>query len=214
MAGNEHKNLSDINRHNPLGFETAINDTVLSKSIGTASTDTDGSLVWQKKSLLGATNYKMQGYVSGEATTNYFYGVAITGNKSPFEMSIDFGGATVSAGGIAPSKVFRIGQSFIVPETATVSNINGWATSDASTDITIAICKVTPTADLVTDLVPVVIDEITVTGLGNKSKLIKIKETTITAGAVTEGDIIFAMIREATAGSDVYMNLTIQTTVF
>ena len=101
-----------------------------------------------------------------------------------------------------------------MPETATVSNINGWATSDASTDITIAICKVTPTADLATDLVPVVIDEITVTGLGNKSKLIKIKETTITAGAVTEGDIIFAMIKEAVAGSDVYMNLTIQTTVF
>ena len=31
MAANEHKNLSSINRHNPKGFETAINDTVLSK---------------------------------------------------------------------------------------------------------------------------------------------------------------------------------------
>ena len=101
-----------------------------------------------------------------------------------------------------------------MPETATVSNINGWITSNNSTDVTLAICKVTPVAATTTDLVPVVIDEITVTGLGSNSKLIKINETTITAGGVTEGDIIFAMIREATAGSDVYMNLTIQTTVF
>ena len=31
MAANEHKNLTDVNRHNPKGFETANNDTVLSK---------------------------------------------------------------------------------------------------------------------------------------------------------------------------------------
>ena len=41
MAANEHKNLSDINRHNPKGFEAATNNTVLSKSIGTSATETD-----------------------------------------------------------------------------------------------------------------------------------------------------------------------------
>ena len=61
MAANEHKNLSDINRHNPKGLENAVNDTVLSKSIGTGKTATDGNLVWQNKSTMGATNYKMQG---------------------------------------------------------------------------------------------------------------------------------------------------------
>ena len=34
MAANEHKNLTDINRHNPKGFENANNQTVLSKNIG------------------------------------------------------------------------------------------------------------------------------------------------------------------------------------
>ena len=47
MAANEHKNLTDINRHNPKGFENATNDTVLSKNIGTSPTGTDGNLVWQ-----------------------------------------------------------------------------------------------------------------------------------------------------------------------
>ena len=53
MAANEHKNLTDINRHNPKGFENATNDTVLSKGIGTSPIGTDGNLVWQSKSLNG-----------------------------------------------------------------------------------------------------------------------------------------------------------------
>jgi hypothetical protein len=35
MAANEHKNLTDVNRHNPKGFESAFNDTLCSKSTGT-----------------------------------------------------------------------------------------------------------------------------------------------------------------------------------
>ena len=65
MAANEHKNLNDINRHNPKGFETATNNTVLSKTAGTSATGTDGNLQWQDKSFMGATNYKMQGYITG-----------------------------------------------------------------------------------------------------------------------------------------------------
>ena len=41
MAANEHKNLSDANRHNPKGFETALNDTVLGKGIGSGAASTD-----------------------------------------------------------------------------------------------------------------------------------------------------------------------------
>ena len=48
MAANEHKNLTDINRHNPKGFESATNNTVCSKSIGTSATGTDGNLIWQQ----------------------------------------------------------------------------------------------------------------------------------------------------------------------
>ena len=87
MAANEHKNLSSINRHNPKGFETAINDTVLSKSGGTSATGTDGNLEWKNKSYMGVTNYKMQGYVTG--ATNYFYGEDIADTKSPYEMAVD-----------------------------------------------------------------------------------------------------------------------------
>ena len=41
MAANEHKNLSDVNRHNPKGFEVATNNTVLSKTVGSSATKID-----------------------------------------------------------------------------------------------------------------------------------------------------------------------------
>jgi len=213
MAANEHKNLTDINRHNPKGFENATNNTVLSKNFGTSATATDGNLVWQGKSFMGVTNYKIQGYTDA-GTTNYAYGEDIADNKSPFQMDVNYGNSTVARGSIGSKDVFRIGQGQIVAETASVSSISGWITSNSGNSITVAICKATPTEDDSTAIVPIVIDEITVVGLRSNSKLIRVNETTITTSALAAGDIIFAMVKEDTAGSTIFMNLTIQTTTF
>ena len=209
MAANEHKNLSSINRHNPKGFETAINDTVLSKTGGTSATGTDGNLEWKNKSYMGVTYYKMQGYV-----TNYFYGEDIADTKSPFEMAVDYGTGTVSSGTLTPTSFFRIGQACVIPETASVTSISGWITSNGSNAVTIAICKITPVEDVTTSVTPIVIDEIAVDGLGNNNKGVRINETTITTAALAAGDIIFPMIKEASGGSSIYMNIAVQTTTF
>lgn len=212
MAANEHKNLSSINRHNPKGFETAINDTVLSKSGGTSATGTDGNLEWKNKSYMGVTNYKMQGFVTG--ATNYFYGEDIADTNSPYEMAVDYGTGTVSSGTLTPANFFRIGQGCVIPETASVTSISGWITSSGSNAVTIAICKITPVEGVTTAVTPIVIDEISVDGLGNNSNLIRINETTITTAALAAGDIIFPMIKEVSGGSSIYMNIAVQTTTF
>ena len=46
MASNEHKNLLDANRHNPLGFEAADNNTYLGKLNGVTYDDKEGILAW------------------------------------------------------------------------------------------------------------------------------------------------------------------------
>jgi len=212
MAANEHKNLSDINRHNPKGFENATNETVLSKSIGTAPTNTDGNLVWQNKSLMGVTDYKMQGYVTG--ATNYQYGEDIADTKSPFEMAVDYGSSVVSSGSLSPTAFFRIGQGCVIPQNVNVSSISGWLTSNGTNVVTIAVCKITPVEGIATSVTPIVIDEIQLTGLNNNSMLVRINESTITTATVSAGDIIFPMVKEATAGSSIYINLTVQTTAF
>ena len=212
MAANEHKNLSDINRHNPKGFENATNDTTLTKGAGTSPTGTDGNLVWQNKSLLGVTNYKMQGYTVG--TTNYAYGEDVADTNAPYKMTVDYGDSDVASGSLSPSNFFTIGQGFTITESSSVISINGWVASSGSYVATIAICKITPVAGVVTNVVPVVIDEINVTGLSSNDKLIRVDETTITSASLAVGDIIFPMIKEATAGSSININLTVQTTTF
>ena len=213
MAANEHKNLTDINRHNPKGFETATNNTVLSKSVGSSATGTDGNLIWADKSLMGVTNYKMQGFTTSGLTT-YSYGEDVTNTKSPFEMVVDYGTSVVSSGSLNPTNFFRIGQGCVIPEIASVTSISGWITVNSTNTVTIAICKITPVEGVTTAVVPIVIDEIAITGLNSNDKGVRINETTITTAALAEGDIIFPMIKESVAGSGIYMNLTIQTTTF
>jgi len=212
MAANEHKNLKDVNRHNPKGFETATNNTVLSKDIGSSATLSDGTLEWQSKSKMGTTNYAMQGFLTG--ATNYTYGEDIADTKSPYEMAVDFGSATIAGTTMTVTNVFRIGQGFIIPENCNVSSIFGWITANSTNTVTFALCKATPAADDTSNLQPVVIDEITVTGLNNNNKLIAINETTITTASLAAGDIIFPMIKESSAGSTIYFNTNIQTTAF
>lgn len=211
MAANEHKNLSDINRHNPKGFEIATNETVLSKDVGSSTTGTDGSLVWQKKSFMGVTNYKFQGYTTA-GTTNYAYGEDIQDNKSPFQMDVDFGSTTVSGGSITPQNFFKIGQAFSIPENAMVTSITGWITNNQSTVVTIALCKITGVEGSTAAVTPVAIKEIAVTGQGGHSG-VRINTQDITA-FLTAGDIFFPMIKQAGSGSVLHLNLSIQTTTY
>jgi len=213
MAANEHKNLNDINRHNPKGFEVATNETVLSKDFGTSATNFDGNLVWQNKALMGVSDYKMQGYITG--TLNYKYGEDIADTKSPFEMAVNYGNSVVASGSLTPTAYFRIGQGCIIPENAKVTTISGWLTSNSARVVTIAVCKITPVEGVTTAVTPIVIDEIDVTGLSSNDKLVRINESTITTSSIAAGDIIFPMVKETGGeGSSIYINLTVQTTAF
>mgnify|MGYP003681500592 FL=1 len=213
MAANEHKNLQDANRHNPLGYEGADNETVLSKGAGSSAAARDGILQWASRSTMGVTNYKMQGYTVG--TANFQHGEDIADNKSPFLMDVDYGSSTVEGGSLSPSNFFRMGQGYVAPENANVSSIDGWVTSSNSNTIFIAICKVTPDALSAANITPTIIDEFEVTGGADNNLLVNVNETSITNPLIREGDIIFPMIREDSGdGANIYMNLSIQTMTF
>ena len=161
---------------------------------------------------MGVTNYKMQGYATG--ATNYYYGEDIADTKSPFEMAVNYGNSEVASGSLLPSEFIRVGQAITIPEISKVVSISGWLTSNNSNVITIAICKVTPDSTSASAVVPIVIDEVVVTGLSSNNKVVSISDTTISTPDLAVGDIIFPMIKEETAGSTIYMNINIQTTTF
>ena len=214
MAANEHKNLQDANRHNPLGYEGANNETVLSKGAGSSAAARDGLLQWAARSTMGVTNYKMQGYTVG--TNNFQYGEDIADNKSPFLMDVDYGATTVEGGSLAPTNFFRIGQSFITPENANISSIDGWVTSNGSNSVEVVICKISPNSSSTASITPTILATCNIVGAGNNNSLVRIRQRIIAQPLIREGDIIFPIIREVSAreGSSIYMNLSIQTMTF
>ncbi len=129
-------------------------------------------------------------------------------------MALDYGTDTVSAGSLAPTNFFRIGQACVITEASNVTSISGWLTSNGANAITIAIVKITPAVGVTTNVVPIVVDEVAVTGLNNNNKGVRVNETTITTPALAVGDIIIPMVKEASGGSTIYMNITVQTTTF
>ena len=214
MAANEHKNLQDINLHTPKGFKGANNETVLSKGAGSSTSARDGGLQWAARSTMGVTNYKMQGYTVG--SNNFQHGEDIADNKSPFLMDVDYGSNRVEEGSLAPTNFFRIGQGFITPENANVSSIDGWVTSSGANTIEIAICKVSPNSSSTAAITPTVLAVCNAVGGGSNNLLLNIKQNIIDEPLIREGDVIFPMIREVDAeeGSNIYMNLSIQTMTF
>jgi len=167
---------------------------------------------------MGVTNYKIQGFTVG--TTNFQYGEDVQDTKSPYEMTVDYGASTVAGGSLAPMNMFRIAQSYIVPENATVDSIKGWVTSNTTSphdppvaNITIAICRFVVDPTSTANVVPTVISEFSVLGGGNNSMLVAVDIQSIGVD-IAKSDIIFPMIKEEVAGSNLFMNLTLQTVTF
>jgi len=199
MAANEHKNLTDVNRHNPKGFETANNDTVCSKSVGSSTTGTDGSLEWIEKSVLKIDNYNIQGYVTS-SNANYYYGANMTDGQSPNEYNQAFGASTIGNQTIDGGDFFKV-SSLTMTNTCTVKKIflSGNCTTGAV--VSVAICKLSLSDTSAPDAItPILLNEITYTGLSSLDKVIKTAdlapETTL-----TRGDLLFAMVKTSTAAT-------------
>ena len=108
MAANEHKNLQDANRHNPMGFEAAANNTVLSKGAGTGVAEIDGALSWAFpiESFVVALSDETTALTTGDAKITFRmpYAFELTGVRasvttaptgSVLTVDIEEGGSTI-----------------------------------------------------------------------------------------------------------------------
>lgn len=199
MAANEHKNLTDVNRHNPKGFETANNDTVCSKGIGSGTGNTDGSLEWIEKSVIKIDNFDIQGYVtSGNA--NYYYGANMTDGQSPNEYNQGFGAAVVNNQTIDGGDFFKV-SSLTMTNACTLKKIflSGNCTTGAV--VTVALCKLSLSNTSAPDAItPILLNEVSFTGLSSLDKVIKTANLA-PESTMTRGDLLFAMVKTSTAAT-------------
>lgn len=206
MAANEHKNLTDVNRHNPKGFETATNDTLLSKTVGTGTNNTDGSLSWIKKNLIKIDSYDIQGYAT-LSNSNYHHGANMTDGQSPNEYNVDYGASVVGNVALDIGDFFKV-KSFVMHDSCTLNNITMWANATTGATITVALCKLTFVAGNTGAIDPVLLNEISITGQSSNDNLQTASNATPET-SLARGDVLFAMVKSSLAATT-YFKLAIE----
>ena len=209
MALSEHKNLQDANRHNPKGFETAQNNTILTKGNGTPGLD-DGSLEWTLKSNIKAETYNFSGYCS--LIENYQYAEPLIYGQSPYELNQDYGSATISSGTtVMQKRFFRIGC--FVNQAALVKTAQIQISNSNAENFTVALVYYSP-SDTATTAYPVVLVEKVCTGLSSDNKVVTyaLASTDFTTTDIPSGAHLFIMVKgiTGTAGSTAYVNAALR----
>ncbi len=206
MAANEHKNLTDVNRHNPKGFETANNDTLLSKTEGSGTNNTDGSLLWVKKNLIKVDTFNIDGYAT-LANTNYHYATQIPADTSSFIYSSNYGSSVVGTTALDIGNFFKT-KSLVMHSACNLNKIYLWANATTGATITVALCKMTFVAGDTGAIDPVLLNELTITGQSSEDNLQTTRNLTPET-SLAAGDVLFAMVKASTAATT-YFKLGIQ----
>lgn len=205
MAANEHKNLTDINRHNPKGFENATNDTVLSKSTGTSPTGTDGNLIWEAKSNIKTTSTKFIGTSTFGTTEYYMY--RDVGNNVESKLSTSYGSSTATT--LTPQLALRYGR-YVAFDDCNLTRFTG-IVSNTSPDVCyLTLWKVTPVDNSDTDLTITVLKEVSITGAGNPTvRTFDIDMTLEANNTLLKGDIVVPVVRNSDSSATMFFNSTL-----
>ena len=198
MAANEHKNLSNINIHDPKDFSLASNDTLLSK-------DENGSLIWVEKKLIKVDNIKFMG-TSTFGSTNYFM-YRDVGNNIEGKLSNDYGSSTPTT--ITPQFALRYGRYIAYQDGETV-RWTGIVTNTNSDDCYIALWRVSPVDDSSGNLTITVLKEVTISGKGNSTvRTFDIDMSGEPNKTITKGDIIIPVVRNSDSSATMFFNSTL-----
>jgi len=201
MAANEHKNLTDVNRHNPKGFESASNDTLLSKTVGTGTNNTDGSLLWLKKNEIKTESFDIQGYVTA-SNSNYYYGANMTDGQSPNEYNQGYGASTVGNATLDVGDFFKV-KSIVINNACTLKSIYLLANSTTASVVTVALCKVTFVSGIQDPVTPTLLNELSITGLSSNDKVVVTRNLT-PESSLAAGDVLFAMVKCSIAATSFF----------
>jgi len=210
MAANEHKNLSSANRHFPKGFESASNDTILSKGLGTPGLN-DGNLEWVAKSNIKTRKVSFSGYCS--LLLNYSYPEQQSLGQSPYDMNVDYGSATLSAATtVNQKKFFRIGQ-FCSEQAGTISGGTLQVTCSSAEGFTVALVQYSPSDSVITAY-PLPLIEKSVVGLANDNLVntYSLASSDFAETSVVLGGHLFLMVKAngETEAPTVYVNLSVE----
>ena len=206
-------NIDAIDATTESTIETAIDTLSNLTTVGTIGTG-----AWQGTAIASAytkhvLHYSFKGFAAGLSSGNWQYAEDMADAQFPFQLNSDYGNTDIANGELADVSNWFRSSGIVMPRAATAISMFGWATCGGTTNnISIAICKITPTRNSTGPKTPVVIATITFAALNSNDKMEDFEQTSITTAAIAKGDILMPFIISPYDGSakTTYFNVTLE----
>ena len=183
---------------------------------------TIGTGVWNATKILSpktthVLNYSFRGLCQGIASGNFQYAEDMLDAQFPFQLNTDYGDTVIANGDLPDVSTYFRSSGVVMPRACTAIDMVGWATCPGTGEVTISLCKITPTRDdATTDPTPVVVATTTFTALNSNDKLENFfvgntaddGQVTIVTAAIAKGDILMPFVISPNTKTT-YFNMTL-----
>ena len=174
---------------------------------GITGTGTVTSGVWNGTAVASGytkhvLHYPFRGYAAGLASGNFQFGEDFADPQSPFQMNQDYGNTVIADGNLPDVSNWFRSSVTVMPRAVTATRMYGWVTCGGSSDITIALCKITPTRNDNSAVVPIVVATTVIAAIDNdKMDFFNVTGSdagtgtgSIVTSAIAQGDILMPFI--------------------
>ena len=183
---------------------------------------TIGTGAWNATKILSTKtthiiHYPFKGYCYGIASGNFQYSVNYQDAQSLFQMNFDYGDTVIADGSLDDVSDWFRSSGTIMPRAVTATRVYGWMTCPTTNDVTIALCKITPTRNDNSAVVPIVVATTVIAAIDN-DKMDFFDITTSDAGAgtgsivtsaIAQGDILMPFVISPNTKTT-FFNLTLE----
>tara|TARA_Y100001937_G_C7124312_1_gene334156 strand:+ start:1074 stop:1706 length:633 start_codon:yes stop_codon:yes gene_type:complete len=203
MASNEHSSLEESQLHNPKGFSTASNNTVLSKN-------SSGALTWSSRTSIKCIT--IGGYHSSSGSVGDYYAKQFSADFHNFNQNVDPQDATngtINSG----RKWAHMYSEFVCPTSGSIVSwkIMHGGTASADWDLELYKLSITDATGTNADLTQLG-STCHCTNNASGSAFVEIVDMSV-SGTLTfaANDVIICLVRKQTAGSkNIFWNSTLE----
>ena len=168
---------------------------------------TIGTGVWNATKILSpktthVIHYPFSGFATGIASGNFQYGEQVGDPQFPEQLNTDYGDTVIADGDLADVSDWFRGGGTVMPRAVTATRMYGWMTCPTTSDVTIALCKMTPVRNNNGAIVPIVVATTVIAAIDNdKMDFFNVTGSdagtgtgSIVTSAIAQGDILMPFV--------------------
>jgi hypothetical protein len=191
------------------GYQGSANVTTLG-TIGTGTWNGTAIASGYTKHVL---HYSFRGYAAGLSSGNWQYAEDFTDAQFPVQLNSDYGNTAIASGSLTDVSTWFRSSGIVMPRSVSAISMFGWATCGGTTNnISIAICKITPTRNSTGAKTPSVVATITFPALNSNDKMEDFEQTSMETSEIAKGDILMPFVISPYDGTakTTYFNVTLE----